>query len=65
MNSVVTFAAAAGATTQMTGGPSGGESWVCFQARWALLLTPVRYPDGEADEADVAGRLRDRRTPSN
>jgi catechol 2,3-dioxygenase-like lactoylglutathione lyase family enzyme len=54
-----------GAPTEMTGGPSMGETWVYFLAPWGMQLELVSYPNGKAYEADYQGRLWDPRNPAN
>ncbi|SHG85740.1 VOC family protein [Ferrimonas marina] len=45
-----------GEPTQMTEGPSAGESWVYFLAPWGMQLELVSYPAGKAyaRHSDVA-----------
>lgn len=51
-----------GTPTQMTDGPSAGETWVYFLAPWGLQLELVSYPDGKAYEATFDNRLWDPRS---
>ena len=46
-----------GEPTVRTAGPSGGQTWVYFQAPWGMQFELVSFPRGKAYEATTGHRL--------
>jgi len=46
-----------GEPTVRTAGPSGGQTWVYFQAPWGMQFELVSFPQGKAYERETERRL--------